>query len=68
METYLFRIIEQISTKTLMGLKLNFVILSNLRPKNLGPWIWPKILVVTKHKKLLFLYLSENSKNLSMGL
>ena len=68
METYLFRIIEQISNKALMGLKPNFVILSKLRRKNLGPWILPKILVITKHKKLLFLYLSENSKNLSIGL
>ena len=68
METYLFHIIEQISNKALMGLKLNFVISSKLRQKNLGPWIWPKILMVTKQKKLLFLYLSENSKNISIGL
>ena len=67
METYLFHIIEQISNKALMGLKLNFVILSKLRRKNLGPWIWSKILVVTKHKKLLFLYLSENWNNSPMG-
>ena len=36
METYLFHIIEQISNKAPMGLKLNFVISSKLRPKNLG--------------------------------
>ena len=68
METYFFHIIEQISNKALMGLKPNFVILIELRQKNLDPWIRPKVLVVTKHKKLLFMYLSENSKNLSIGL
>ena len=62
METYLFHIIEPKFEQSPYGFNTQF--LCDLRLKKLGPWIWLKILEVTKHKKLIFLYMSENQRTI----
>ena len=70
METYLFHIIEPKFEQSPYGFNTQFCyfkseqFLCDIRLKKFGPWILLKILEVTKHKKLIFLYMSENQRTI----